>query len=67
MRDTRIEELDKMSDSEGEENPESDAQRAEVTIGLYPAQQAPTYLIFPNKQEKVGFFVYFRFSRRKQM
>lgn len=53
MRDTRVEEVERMSDSEGEEQDGDDGQRTELTIGLFPSHQGPTYLICPSKQEKV--------------
>ncbi|MCL4143506.1 UNVERIFIED_CONTAM: hypothetical protein GTU68_014369 [Idotea baltica] len=53
MRDTRVEEVERMSDSEGEEPGGSEeGQRAELTIGLHPSHQGPSYLICPSKQDK---------------
>lgn len=59
MRDARVEEVEKVSDSEGEDTVEEDATREDLTIGIFPSHQGPTYLIMPNKQEKVRFM---RFS-----
>lgn len=53
MRDARVEEVEKVSDSEGEDPAEEDATREDLTIGIFPSHQGPTYLIMPNKQEKV--------------
>lgn len=53
MRDARVEEVEKVSDSEGEDTVEEDATREDLTIGIFPSHQGPTYLIMPNKQEKV--------------
>ncbi|KAG0727576.1 hypothetical protein GWK47_034334 [Chionoecetes opilio] len=52
MRDARVEEVEKVSDSEGEDTVEEDATRVDLTIGIFPSHQGPTYLIIPNKQEK---------------
>ncbi|XP_069939219.1 uncharacterized protein CG43867 [Cherax quadricarinatus] len=52
MRDARVEEVEKVSDSEGEEAAEDDTPREDLTIGIFPSHQGPTYLIMPNKQEK---------------
>ncbi|KAB7506302.1 Uncharacterized protein Anas_04819 [Armadillidium nasatum] len=51
MRDSRVEEVERMSDSEGEDQHEEEGQ-TELTIGLFPSHQGPTYLICPSKQEK---------------
>lgn len=53
MRDARVEEVEKVSDSEGEDAVEEDTTREDLTIGIFPSHQGPTYLIMPNKQEKV--------------
>lgn len=55
MRDARVEEVEKVSDSEGEDAVEEDTTREDLTIAIYPSHQGPTYLIMPNKQEKVRF------------
>ncbi|XP_069191623.1 uncharacterized protein CG43867 isoform X4 [Procambarus clarkii] len=52
MRDARVEEVEKVSDSEGEETAEDDTLREDLTIGIFPSHQGPTYLIMPNKQDK---------------
>ncbi|KAK3853635.1 hypothetical protein Pcinc_039837 [Petrolisthes cinctipes] len=52
MRDARVEEVERVSDSEGEETTEEDTTREDLTIGIFPSHQGPTYLIMPNKQEK---------------
>ena len=56
MRDTRVEEVERVSDSDGEEEltEEEGLAQEEVTIGLFPSHQGPTYLICPNKHEKVS-------------
>nr|CAD7396662.1 unnamed protein product [Timema cristinae] len=51
MRDARVEEVDHVSDSDGEDR-ESDGQTTELTIGIFPTHQGPTYLLMANKQEK---------------
>lgn len=53
MRDARVEEVEKVSDSEGEEAVDDETPREDLTIGIFPSHQGPTYLIMPNKQEKV--------------
>ena len=53
MRDARVEEVEKVSDSEGEDAADDDTPREDLTIGIFPSHQGPTYLIMPNKQEKV--------------
>ncbi|KAK8407690.1 hypothetical protein O3P69_002325 [Scylla paramamosain] len=52
MRDARVEEVEKVSDSEGEDAADDDTPREDLTIGIFPSHQGPTYLIMPNKQEK---------------
>lgn len=54
MRDARVEEVEKLSDSEGEEATDDDNPKEDITIGIFPSHQGPTYLIMPNKQEKVN-------------
>lgn len=53
MRETRVEDVEKMSDSEGEEQSMEELHPEEFTIGLFPSHQGPTYLICPTKQDKV--------------
>lgn len=52
MRDARVEEVDHVSDSDSEEQ-EGDGRSTELTIGIFPTHQGPTYLLMPSKQEKV--------------
>ncbi|CAH1104077.1 unnamed protein product [Psylliodes chrysocephalus] len=49
LRDTKVEEIEHLSDSDSEEQ-ESDHPR--FTVGIFPNNQAPTYLHFTGKQEK---------------
>lgn len=49
MRDARVEEVDHVSDSDSEEQ---DTEASEMTIGIFPTHQGPTYLLMPSKQEK---------------
>ncbi|KAJ1528437.1 hypothetical protein ONE63_006849 [Megalurothrips usitatus] len=49
MRDARVEEVDHVSDSDSEEQ---DTDGADLTIGIFPTHQGPTYLLMPSKQEK---------------
>ncbi|XP_063217815.1 uncharacterized protein CG43867 isoform X3 [Bacillus rossius redtenbacheri] len=51
MRDARVEEVDHVSDSDSEDR-ETDGQPTELTIGIFPTHQGPTYLLMANKQEK---------------
>lgn len=51
MRDARVEEVEHVSDSDSEER-DPDAPPPELTIGIFPTHQGPTYLLFPGKQEK---------------
>nr|CAD7456720.1 unnamed protein product [Timema tahoe] len=51
MRDARVEEVDHVSDSDGEDR-EADGQTTELTIGIFPTHQGPTYLLMASKQEK---------------
>lgn len=53
MRDSRVEEVDHVSDSDSEENENlgGDSQ-AELTVAIYPAHQGPTYLVLADKQER---------------
>ena len=52
MRDTRVEEVEHISDSDSDETDDSVAKRP--TLGIFPnhLQQGPTYLIFSCKAEK---------------
>ena len=52
MRDARVEEVEKVSDSEGEEQEGEDSSK-DLTIGVFPSHQGPTYLIIPTKPDKV--------------
>uniref|UniRef100_A0A1Y1LP69 PH domain-containing protein n=1 Tax=Photinus pyralis TaxID=7054 RepID=A0A1Y1LP69_PHOPY len=49
MRDSRVEEVDHLSDSDSEDK---DAECTELTLGIFPNHQGPTYLLCPGKQEK---------------
>ncbi|XP_033611575.1 uncharacterized protein CG43867 isoform X4 [Cryptotermes secundus] len=51
MRDARVEEVDHVSDSDSEDR-EGDGHSTELTIGIFPTHQGPTYLLMPSKQEK---------------
>ena len=53
MRDTRVEEVESISDSDSDETEDGEKLR-QPTIGIFPnhVQQGPTYLIFGNKAEK---------------
>lgn len=50
MRDARVEQVDHVSDSDSEDNT---AENAQLTIGIFPTHQGPTYLLMPTKQDKV--------------
>ena len=54
MRDARVEEVDHVSDSDSEEadgpTPSFGTGSAHLTVGIFPANQDPTYLLFSNKQ-----------------
>ena len=59
MRDARVEEVEHMSDSDDDEDGggsgnEGQETGNEYTIGIFPNHQSPTYLLLPNKQEKVN-------------
>lgn len=56
MRDARVEEVDHVSDSDSEDR-EGDGHNTELTIGIFPTHQGPTYLLMPSKQEKVLTFL----------
>uniref|UniRef100_A0A8D8MG76 Uncharacterized protein CG43867 n=1 Tax=Cacopsylla melanoneura TaxID=428564 RepID=A0A8D8MG76_9HEMI len=49
MKDARVEEVDQISDSDSEEK-ETDSDK--LTIGIFPSQSPPTYLLMSTKQEK---------------
>lgn len=49
MKDARVEEVDQISDSDSDEK-ETDGDK--LTIGIFPSQSPPTYLIMSTKQEK---------------
>ena len=57
MRDARVEEVDHVSDSDSEDR-EGDGHNTELTIGIFPTHQGPTYLLMPSKQEKVCYYIY---------
>lgn len=50
-----MEEVEKVSDSEGDDPADDDTPKEDLTIGIFPSHQGPTYLIMPNKQDKVRF------------
>lgn len=47
MRDARVEEVEHMSDSDSEEK---DSEQPDLTVGIFPSNQGPTYLLCPGKQ-----------------
>lgn len=47
MRDARVEEVEHMSDSDSEER---DSEQPDLTVGIFPSNQGPTYLLCPGKQ-----------------
>ncbi|XP_050508423.1 uncharacterized protein CG43867 isoform X6 [Diabrotica virgifera virgifera] len=49
MRDAKVEEIEHLSDSDSEEQ---DTDQPRFTVGIFPNNQAPTYLHFTGKQEK---------------
>ncbi|RZC38615.1 hypothetical protein BDFB_007983, partial [Asbolus verrucosus] len=49
MRDARVEEVEHFSDSDSEER---DTEHPDLTIGIFPTNQGPTYLLCLGKQEK---------------
>ncbi|VEN50034.1 unnamed protein product [Callosobruchus maculatus] len=49
MRDAKVEEIEHLSDSDSEEQ---DSEQPKYTVGIFPSNQAPTYLHFTGKQEK---------------
>ena len=55
MRDTRVEEVEHISDSDSDEVSQNvEKAMPEPTIGIFPnhVHQGPTYLIFPNRAEQ---------------
>ena len=50
MRDARVEEVEHMSDSDSEERDSESA--PELTVGIFPSHQGPTYLLMQHKQDK---------------
>lgn len=50
MRDARVEEIEHLSDSDSEER---DPEQPDFTIGIFPTNQAPTYLAIPGKQVRL--------------
>ena len=59
MREARVEEVERVSDSEGEDMPGEEighggGGQEDLTIAIFPNNQGPTYLIMPTKQDKVG-------------
>ncbi|XP_076360493.1 uncharacterized protein CG43867-like isoform X3 [Tachypleus tridentatus] len=50
MRDSRVEEVLHVSDSDEEEEEEM-MSRSEFTVGIFPNHQGPTYLLMTSKQE----------------
>ncbi|KAL1138524.1 hypothetical protein AAG570_008587 [Ranatra chinensis] len=49
MRDARVQQVEHVSDSDSEDR---DSDTAELTIGIFPNHQPPSYLLMPNKQDK---------------
>ncbi|CAH0561141.1 unnamed protein product [Brassicogethes aeneus] len=49
MRDAKVEEVEHLSDSDSEER---DSEQPDLTIGIFPTNSGPTYLLCPAKQEK---------------
>ncbi|XP_050294781.1 uncharacterized protein CG43867 isoform X3 [Anthonomus grandis grandis] len=49
MREARVEEVEHLSDSDSEER---DSEQPDLTIGIFPNNSGPTYLLCPGKQEK---------------
>lgn len=47
MRDARVEEVEHLSDSDSEER---DSEQPDLTVGIFPTNQGPTYLLCPGKQ-----------------
>lgn len=53
MRDAKVEEIEHLSDSDSEEQ---DSEQPQYTVGIFPNNQAPTYLHFTAKQVTLIFF-----------
>ena len=51
MRDCRVEEVSHITDSD--EDSDTPPQTADLTIGVFPSHQSPTYFIMANKGDKV--------------
>ncbi|XP_048526444.1 uncharacterized protein CG43867 isoform X5 [Dendroctonus ponderosae] len=49
MRDARVEEVEHLSDSDSEER---DSEQPDLTVGIFPNNTGPTYILCPGKQEK---------------
>lgn len=47
MREARVEEVEHLSDSDSEER---DSEQPDLTIGIFPNNSGPTYLLCPGKQ-----------------
>lgn len=47
MRDARVEEVEHFSDSDSEEK---ESEQPDLTVGIFPTNQGPTYLLCPGKQ-----------------
>lgn len=58
MRDARVEQVDHVSDSDSEDR---EAENTQLTIGIFPSHQGPTYLLMPTKQDKVTYLCQFIF------
>lgn len=54
MRDTRVEEVEHISDSDSDELSQVDKSVPQPTLGIFPnhVQQGPTYLIFSSRAEQ---------------
>ncbi|KAK2707600.1 hypothetical protein QYM36_015340, partial [Artemia franciscana] len=51
MREAKVAEVESLSDSDSD-GTENGGEKSEFTIGIFPLQQDPTYLLLPSKQEK---------------
>lgn len=47
MRDAKVDEIEHLSDSDSEDQ---DSEQPKYTVGIFPNNQAPTYLHFTGKQ-----------------
>lgn len=54
MRDARVEEVEHLSDSDSEER---DNEHPDLTVGIFPSNQGPTYLLCAGKQVKYIFVI----------